>query len=116
MWLFRTRFLTAVLLIAAVGTVAHVVTAEGPRDAATVATLKLRGRARARHLATRSQRSAQLRRLVPAVSAVRSPVAHLAPGQADVGRAAGEGGALLTGGFVTAVTTVVLAVTEEALV
>lgn len=105
--------LTAVLLVAAVGTVAHVVTVEGPRDAAAVATPELGGRARAGHLATRSRRSAQFRRLVPAVPAVGSPVAHLAPGQAGVRRAAGEGGAVLTGGFVTAVTAVVLAVAEE---
>lgn len=108
--------LTAVLLIAAIRTVAHVVTEKGPRDAPTVSALKLKRRTRARHLATRSRKSAKFRRLVPAVSAVRSPVAHLASGQADVRRAAGEAGAVLAGGFVTPVTTVVLAITEKALV
>lgn len=107
--------LTTVFLIAAVRTVSHVVTPPGLRDALTVSTLKLKRGTRARHLHMRSRNSTKFWRLVPAVSAVRSPVAHLVSGQADVHRPAGEGGAVLTGGFVTPITTVVLTVTEKTL-
>lgn len=107
--------LTAVFLIAAVSTVGHVVTPPGLRNALTVSTLKLKRRTRARRLPMRSRKSAKFRRLVPTVPAVRSPVTHLVSGQAGVHRPAGEGGAVLAGGFVTPVTTVVLTVTEVTL-
>lgn len=107
--------LTAVFLIAAVSTVGHVVTPPGLRNALTVSTLKLKRRTRARRLPMRSRKSTTFRRLVPTVPAVRSPVAHLVSGQAGVHRPAGEGGAVLAGGFVTPVTTVVLTVTEVTL-
>lgn len=105
--------LTTVFLIAAIRAVSRVITLPGPRDALTVPTLKLKRCTWGRSLPMWPRKPTQLLGLILAVFAVMLPVAQLISGQADMGRPAGEGAAVLAGSLITPVATVVLTIAED---